>query len=65
MFQHPRYVNMLIAGVDDDGPSLYFMDYLSSLIKVPYAVHGYGGMFTLSIMDRYYTKGEFNFVFVF
>lgn len=54
--QRPKYVNMLIAGVDDQGPSLFFMDYLGSLIQVPFAVHGYGGMFTLSIMDRYYKK---------
>jgi len=54
--QRPRYVNMLVAGVDDSGPCLFFLDYLASLIKVPFAVHGYGGMFTLSIMDRYYKK---------
>lgn len=55
--QRAKFVNMLIAGVDDQGPSLFFMDYLASLIKVPFAVHGYGGMFTLSILDRYYKKG--------
>merc|ERR1712122_77929 len=36
----PYNVNMLIAGYDDDddenkGPSLYFMDYLSALVKLP------------------------------
>ena len=46
-----------MGGMDEEGPSLYFLDYLASLIKVPFAVHGYGGFFTLSIMDRYYKKG--------
>ena len=28
-------VNLLLAGVEDDGtPSLYFMDYLASMVKV-------------------------------
>ena len=30
------------------------MDYLASMVKVPYATHGYGGMFSIGIMDRYY-----------
>lgn len=56
-------VNLLMAGHDEDaGPELYFMDYLSSLVKLPFAVHGYGSFFSLSIMDRYYkpdlTKDE-------
>ncbi|KAK7101223.1 proteasome subunit beta type-2-like [Littorina saxatilis] len=54
--QRPKHVNMLIAGIDEDGPALFFLDYLASMIKVPFAVHGYGGMFTLSIMDRHYKK---------
>ncbi len=46
---------MLIAGFDDsEGPSLYFMDYLSSLVKLPFAIHGYGSYFGLSICDKYY-----------
>ena len=52
-------VNMLIAGHDEtDGPALYFMDYLASLQEVPYAAHGYGAYFTLSVLDRYYKKGK-------
>lgn len=56
-------VNLLMAGHDEEaGPELYFMDYLSSLVKLPFAVHGYGSFFSLSIMDRYYkpdlTKDE-------
>ncbi|XP_064606372.1 proteasome subunit beta type-2-like [Liolophura sinensis] len=55
--QTPYMVNLLLAGYDKgDGPSLYYMDYLASLNKIPYAVHGYGGFFTLSIMDRHYKE---------
>ncbi|CAH3161712.1 unnamed protein product [Porites lobata] len=51
-------VNMLIAGYDEaNGPELYFMDWLASLQKVPFAAHGYGSFFSLSIMDRYYRPG--------
>lgn len=51
----PYMVNLLLAGYDkDEGPSLYFMDYLASLNKLPFAAHGYGSLFTMSIMDRHY-----------
>jgi len=60
----PYMVNLLIAGYDTatNKPELYFMDYLASMIKPPFAAHGYGGFFTTSIMDRCYrpdlTKDE-------
>ncbi|XP_069687186.1 proteasome subunit beta type-2-like [Periplaneta americana] len=51
----PYFVNLLLAGYNDEGGAeLYFIDYLASMVKVPYAAHGYGGFFSLSIMDRYY-----------
>ncbi|XP_015606974.1 proteasome subunit beta type-2 [Cephus cinctus] len=51
----PYFVNLLMAGYDDEtGPELYFIDYLASSIKVPYAAHGYGGFFSLTILDRYH-----------
>lgn len=50
-------VNLLLAGYDEkEGPQLYYMDYLASVAKVDYAAHGYGGYFSLSIMDRNYLK---------
>lgn len=53
----PYNVNLLLAGFDDkDGPQLYYMDYLASIAKVDYAAHGYGGYFSLSILDRNYQK---------
>ncbi|XP_046858317.1 proteasome subunit beta type-2-like [Xenia sp. Carnegie-2017] len=51
----PYQVNILFAGYDKQkGPELYFMDYLASQQKVPFAAHGYGAFFTLGILDRYY-----------
>lgn len=45
----------MLAGYDRiDGPQLYYMDYLASLSEIKYAAHGYGGFFSLSIMDRYH-----------
>lgn len=56
--QTPYHVNLLLAGYDDaDGPGLFYMDYLSSLAKAPFAAHGYGAFLTLSILDRYYKPG--------
>merc|ERR1712098_820801 len=52
----PYSVNPFIAGFDvETGKAeLYFMDYLASMIKAPYAAHGCGGFFTTSIMDRHF-----------
>ncbi|KAJ8940126.1 hypothetical protein NQ314_010835 [Rhamnusium bicolor] len=53
----PYHVNLLLAGYDNkDGPQLYYLDYLASAASVDYAAHGYGGYFSLSIMDRNYVK---------
>ena len=57
--QEAKQINILFAGFDKSsgehaGPQLYFMDYLASMAKVPYAAQGYGGFFTLSILDRHY-----------
>merc|ERR1712046_249876 len=54
--QKPYYVDLLLGGWDEDGgPSLYFIDYLASMQKVPYACHGYAGYFCCSTIDRQYT----------
>mmetsp|Transcript_24036 Transcript_24036/g.81168 ORF Transcript_24036/g.81168 Transcript_24036/m.81168 type:complete len:194 (+) Transcript_24036:99-680(+) len=46
--------DLLIGGVDADGPKLYFMDYMGSSESVNKAAHGYGAMFTFGLMDRYW-----------
>ena len=56
-------VNLLMAGYDkEEGPSLFYMDYLASLNKLPFAAHGYGALFTMSIMDRHYYDGKYHVV---
>jgi len=53
---------MLIGGYDDKAEKfeLYFVDYLGSLVKVPFASHGYGGYFSIALMDRYHREGMTN-----
>ena len=51
----PYNCNLLLGGFDkDEGPSLYFMDYLASLQQVKYGVQGYASYFLLSIFDKNY-----------
>lgn len=55
-------VNLLIGGYGNEGssnpgPQLYFVDHLAAMAKVPFGAHGYGGYFTLSILDKHYTPG--------
>lgn len=44
--KNPYEVNMMIAGWDkDQGPSLYYLDYISTLHKVEKGGMGYGKFF--------------------
>jgi 20S proteasome subunit beta 4 len=52
---NPKQVNILLAGVDEDGPALYYMDYLASMNPVKFGCHGHASSFTLSIFDRHWT----------
>ena len=47
-----------MAGFDNESEEceLYTLDYLASMVKAPFAAHGYGGFFTTAIMDRDYRK---------
>lgn len=50
-----------MGGFDEaEGASLFLIDYLASMIKVPFTTNGYGGLITLSILDRYYKSGNFS-----
>jgi hypothetical protein len=40
--QGPYNCNLLVAGYDNDAPSLYYVDYLSCLHKMNCSGHGYG-----------------------
>ncbi|TMW62164.1 hypothetical protein Poli38472_009657 [Pythium oligandrum] len=57
----PYQVNLLIGAVDEEAtpdsmntfvPSLHWIDYLGSMVKVNFGIHGYGSNFCLSIFDR-------------
>lgn len=52
----PYQVNLLLGGFDapENDPALYWIDYLGTLVKVPFAAHGYAAYLTLSTMDRYH-----------
>ncbi|KAJ2162196.1 Proteasome subunit beta type-4 [Coemansia sp. RSA 552] len=52
----PYQVNMLVTGYDKNTKeaSLYWIDYLAAMAKVPFAAHGYCGYFVYSILDREY-----------
>lgn len=56
----PYQVNVLLGGVDPKTKesSLYFLDYLAALQKVPYGCQGYASNFCLSIFDREYISKE-------
>lgn len=51
----PYEVNMLLAG-HDGKPALFYLDYLGTLQKVPYAAQGYCGYFVMSIFDKNYKE---------
>ena len=52
--RNPYQVNLLVAGFDlaDNKPNLYWVDYLGTVVEVPFAAHGYGSYFALSLLDR-------------
>lgn len=52
----PYTVNLLLGGWSelDKKPSLYWIDYLASVAKVPYAAHGYAQYYCLSILDKHH-----------
>ncbi|KAJ2316441.1 Proteasome subunit beta type-4 [Coemansia sp. RSA 2611] len=55
--RRPYQVNILVTGFDKNTgeASLYWIDYLSAMSKLPFAAHGYCSYFVYSIMDREYT----------
>eukprot|EP00921_Rhytidocystis_pertsovi_P007720 GHVQ01012786.1.p1 GENE.GHVQ01012786.1~~GHVQ01012786.1.p1 ORF type:complete len:192 (-),score=23.57 GHVQ01012786.1:507-1082(-) len=55
--QNPYQVDLLLAGCDADGPLLYWMDYLASMVSVDKAAHGYGAYFVYGILDREFKEG--------
>ncbi|KAI0357907.1 N-terminal nucleophile aminohydrolase [Trametes cingulata] len=54
--RRPYAVNLLVGGYDTSThtPHLYWVDYLGTMTEVPFAAHGYGAYFALSLLDRYH-----------
>lgn len=52
----PFQTNIVLAGHDQEGPSIFFMDYLASLHKVNTAAQGYGAYFLYGLLDRTYKE---------
>jgi len=52
----PYAVNLLVAGYDlpTHEPKLYWIDYLGTMATIPFAAHGYGSYFALSLLDKYH-----------
>eukprot|EP00123_Amoebidium_parasiticum_P022716 comp9335_c0_seq1/m.4414 comp9335_c0_seq1/g.4414 ORF comp9335_c0_seq1/g.4414 comp9335_c0_seq1/m.4414 type:complete len:194 (-) comp9335_c0_seq1:67-648(-) len=51
----PYQCQVLIGGYEGTGEAvLYWLDYLGTMTKVPFAAHGYGSNFTLGLLDRKY-----------
>merc|ERR1712039_635054 len=51
----PYNTNLLIAGYDEgQGPSLYYIDHLSTMHNMKAAGIGYGSCFVLSMLDKYW-----------
>ena len=51
----PYNVNLLVGGINsEDQAELYWIDYLGSYVKVPFACHGYAGYFCMGLLDRNY-----------
>ena len=60
----PLYTNIIIAGVDKDGPKLYTLDAIGSLLPDDYGVAGTGMLMSVGILEAEYSpeitvaKGE-------
>jgi 20S proteasome subunit beta 4 len=54
--RNPYTVNLLLGGFDSrtEKPELYWIDYLASSAKVPYAAHGYAQYYCLSTLDKHH-----------
>lgn len=50
----PLYTNLIIAGVDKDGPKLYTLDALGSLIPEDYGATGSGMLLSMGILEAEY-----------
>lgn len=55
----PYQVNIMMGGYDPKiGSSLFFLDYMGTLHKVPHGAQGYAAYFCSSIFDKEYTSPD-------
>jgi proteasome beta subunit len=52
----PLITQTIVAGLDDDGPSMYVLDVLGSVLPDDYAVVGSGTEIAMAIIEDGYTK---------
>jgi len=52
----PLYTNLVIAGMDKDGPKLYTLDALGSLMEDDYGTAGTGMLLSIGILEADYKK---------
>ncbi|MFW9901837.1 MAG: proteasome subunit beta [Candidatus Thorarchaeota archaeon] len=52
----PLYTNLVIAGMDKDGPRLYSLDALGSLMEDDYGAAGTGMLLSMGILEAEYKK---------
>lgn len=52
----PLYTNLVIAGVDEDGPKLYTLDAIGSLMEDDYGAAGTGMLLSIGILEAEYKK---------
>ncbi|MFX1571042.1 MAG: proteasome subunit beta [Promethearchaeota archaeon] len=52
----PLYTNLVIAGMDKDGPMLYSLDALGSLMEDDYGAAGTGMLLSMGILEAEYKK---------
>jgi proteasome beta subunit len=50
----PLYANVEIAGIDEEGPQVYTMDAIGSLMEDEYGVSGSGATFAVGILEAEY-----------
>jgi len=50
----PLYTNLVIAGIDEDGPKLYTLDAIGSLIPEDYGTTGTGMLLSIGILEADY-----------
>lgn len=52
---YPLFTNLIIAGVDKDGPKLYTLDAIGSLLPDDYGVAGTGMLISVGILEAEYS----------